>query len=67
MGKGKGGGSCLAAAFLNQFRPDDVPWMHLDIASVMSECSDQSYLPKGMTGRPTRTLVHFILSQKRHS
>ena len=41
-------------------------WMHLDIAGVMQNSSDVKYLPPGMAGRPTRTLVEFLkmLSQE---
>lgn len=61
LGKGKGGGSCTAAAFLREFVPKDTPWLHVDIAGVMGDCSDQGYTgAKGMTGRPMRTLVEFI-------
>ncbi|XP_062561028.1 cytosol aminopeptidase-like isoform X2 [Armigeres subalbatus] len=61
LGKGKGGGSCTAAAFLREFVPKEIPWMHVDMAGVMGDCSDQGYTgAKGMTGRPMRTLVEFI-------
>jgi cytosol aminopeptidase len=61
LGKGKGGGSCTAAAFLREFVPKNLPWIHCDIAGVMGNCSDQSYTGnKGMSGRPMRTLVEFI-------
>uniref|UniRef100_A0A8W7K854 Cytosol aminopeptidase n=1 Tax=Anopheles albimanus TaxID=7167 RepID=A0A8W7K854_ANOAL len=61
LGKGKGGGSCTAAAFLREFVPKGTPWLHVDIAGVMGDCSDQSYTgAKGMTGRPMRTLVEFV-------
>lgn len=61
IGKGKGGGACTAAAFLREFVPKDTPWMHIDIAGVMTGCDDQSYLcAKGMTGRPLRTMVEFL-------
>lgn len=63
IGKGKGGGSCTAAAFLREFVPKDTPWMHLDIASVMGPDSNISYLSKGMTGRPTRTLIELLQNQ----
>lgn len=63
IGKGKGGGSCTAAAFLREFVPKDTPWMHLDIASVMGPESNVSYLSKGMTGRPTRTLIELLHNQ----
>ncbi|MEQ2212343.1 hypothetical protein XENOCAPTIV_029559 [Xenoophorus captivus] len=34
-------------------------WAHLDIAGVMSNKDEVPYLRKGMSGRPTRTLVEF--------
>jgi len=53
------GGSCTAAAFLREFVTHD-KWMHLDIAGVMMNKSEVSYIPKGMSGRPTRTIVEFL-------
>ncbi|XP_019864648.1 cytosol aminopeptidase-like [Aethina tumida] len=63
IGKGKGGGSCTAAAFLKEFVPEKTNWLHLDIASVMGPDHSVPYLSKGMTGRPTRTLIEFVESQ----
>lgn len=60
---GKGGGSCTAAAFLREFVPKKTDWLHLDIAGVMGPQDDTPYLHKGMTGRPTRTLIEFIQAQ----
>lgn len=34
LGKGKGGGSCTAAAFLREFVPKNIKWLHLDIAGM---------------------------------
>lgn len=64
LGKGAGGGSCTAAAFLREFVPKDTPWIHVDMAGVMGNCTDQTYTgSKGMTGRPMRTLVEFVCSE----
>ncbi|XP_015509984.1 cytosol aminopeptidase isoform X1 [Neodiprion pinetum] len=61
LSKSKGGGSCTAAGFLREFVEKDAPWLHLDIAGVMGPGNDElPYLPAGMTGRPTRTLVQFL-------
>ncbi|KAL0132752.1 hypothetical protein PUN28_000469 [Cardiocondyla obscurior] len=61
IAKCKGGGSCTAAAFLREFVKKDTPWMHLDIAGVMGPAHDElPYIPAGMTGRPTRTLIQFL-------
>lgn len=68
IGKGKGGGSCTAAAFLKEFVPENTEWLHLDMAGVMGPQPETSmpYLGKGMTGRPTRTLIEFIASQQKN-
>lgn len=52
-------GACTAACFLKEFVSTD-EWMHIDIAGVMSNKSEVPYLGKGMTGRPTRTIVQFL-------
>merc|ERR1719461_2544640 len=55
-----GGGSCTAAAFLSNFTSCPA-WLHLDIAGVMdNSAGDVKYLSNGMSGRPTRTLVHYL-------
>lgn len=59
IGNSRSGGACTAAAFLREFVT--VPhWAHLDIAGVMSNKDEVPYLRKGMSGRPTRTLVEFV-------
>lgn len=67
LGKGKGAGSCTAAAFLREFVPKGQDWMHADIAGVMCETSDQSYIGSGaaMTGRPVRTIIEFVMREAR--
>ncbi|KAF0307812.1 Cytosol aminopeptidase [Amphibalanus amphitrite] len=60
IGGATGGGSCTAAAFLKEFVSEDLPWLHLDIAGTMENSADDvPYLPKGMSGRPTRTVLQF--------
>ncbi|KAG5848250.1 hypothetical protein ANANG_G00096480 [Anguilla anguilla] len=54
----RSGGACTAAAFLGEFVTAP-HWAHLDIAGVMSNKDEVPYLRKGMSGRPTRTLVEF--------
>lgn len=54
----RSGGACTAAAFLREFVTSP-HWAHLDIAGVMSNKDEVPYLRKGMSGRPTRTLVEF--------
>lgn len=53
------GVSCNTSAFLNQFNCHQ-NWAHLDIKSVMYENGKTPYLKKGMSGRPTRTLIEFL-------
>ena len=52
------GGACTAAAFLQEFVTAK-HWAHLDIAGVMTNKDEVPYLRKGMSGRPTRTLIEF--------
>lgn len=54
----RSGGACTAAAFLKEF-VTATHWAHLDIAGVMTNKDEIPYLRKGMSGRPTRTLVEF--------
>ncbi|XP_051993577.1 cytosol aminopeptidase [Xyrauchen texanus] len=54
----RSGGACTAAAFLREFVTTE-HWAHLDIAGVMTNKDEVPYLRKGMSGRPTRTLVEF--------
>ncbi|XP_007671409.1 cytosol aminopeptidase [Ornithorhynchus anatinus] len=60
LGKYRSGGACTAAAFLKEFVTHSA-WAHLDIAGVMSNKDEVPYLRKGMAGRPTRTLVEFLI------
>ena len=53
------GGSITAAKFLQNF-VECKSWAHLDIAGVMDSTSSMSYLPKGMSGRPTRSIIEAL-------
>jgi len=59
---GRDAGSITAAKFLEVFAKD-TPWVHLDIANVMSVSSDKGWQVKGMKGTPVRTLVEFVKSR----
>lgn len=59
LGKLKLAGPCTAAAFLREFVPAHIPWIHIDNYGVMEDC-EESYLKKGMSGRPMRTVFEFI-------
>lgn len=54
------GGSIVAALFLKEFVPDEIPWAHLDIAGPARSESDGSEGPKGGTGVATRTLLSWL-------
>lgn len=55
------GDPCRCAAFLKEFVPCG-EWLHVDNFGVMLSdgITDPPYLRRGMTGRPTRTLVEFL-------
>ncbi|KAJ3046142.1 hypothetical protein HDV00_003892 [Rhizophlyctis rosea] len=63
---GRSAGSCTAAIFLKNFvgdkkdGPNRVPFAHIDIAGVMHNKAPSGYLAKGMTGRPTRSIIEFV-------
>ena len=59
---GRGGGMITAAVFLRQF-VEDVPWVHLDIASTDWSASERPYIGKGPTGIGTRLLLQFLLNR----
>ncbi len=58
------GGAITAALFLAEF-VGDTPWAHLDIAGPAFAEKAGDYWPRGGTGVPVRTLVHYVLSQAR--
>jgi leucyl aminopeptidase len=56
---GRGGGSIIAAQFLQRF-VDKTPWAHLDIAGVTWSKSDAPTVPKGGTAFGVRLLDQFV-------
>ena len=54
------GGSSLAAAFLEEFIPEDTEWIHLDIAGTSDTTSSSAYAQKGATGAMIETLVQLL-------
>jgi leucyl aminopeptidase len=56
---GRDGGTITAAAFLAHF-VGDVPWIHLDIASVADTEKPNALQPAGATGFGVRSLVELL-------
>lgn len=52
-----GAGATTAAWFIREFAGEDIPWVHLDIASVAFRDRELGADPKGGTGASTRTLI----------
>ncbi len=50
-------GTIVAAIFLKQFVPEEIPWAHLDIAGTAWADADTGACPKGATGFGVRTLL----------
>jgi leucyl aminopeptidase len=49
--KGYRAGTTMGGMFLREFVSKDIPWAHLDIANVATDCPFKSYLPSfGATG-----------------
>jgi leucyl aminopeptidase len=59
------GGSIVAALFLKEFVPDDIPWVHLDIAGPARSESDDHSGPKGGTGVAARSLISWLEARSR--
>ena len=59
--EGKGAGTSTAAQFLSHF-VDKTPWIHIDMAPVMSCSATSGSEVKGMSGFGVRTLVHGIIA-----
>ena len=57
-----GAGAITAGVFLEEF-VENKPWAHLDIAGPAFQDSQSSYLPKGATGTPVKTLYEFAKSE----
>ncbi|PVU89529.1 hypothetical protein BB559_005048 [Furculomyces boomerangus] len=69
IGSVNGAGSATAAMFLSQFigsKSSETPgvsdpmWAHMDIAGTMDTGSSSGHQVRGMTGRPTRTLIELL-------
>ncbi len=56
---GSGGGSIVAALFLQAF-VDKTPWAHLDIAATRYANEAKRYRPKGATGFGVRLLLDYL-------
>ncbi len=65
MSSGKGAGSATAAAFLEQFVGENIPWAHFDIAGTGWATGGRvNYCPKkGASGVMIRTFVELAKSQ----
>jgi leucyl aminopeptidase len=57
---GREAGSIFGALFLHRFVPEGVAWAHLDIAGIAWRDAADSYVPKGATGSPVRTLLAWL-------
>jgi leucyl aminopeptidase len=58
-------GSATAAAFLQEFLPNSlIKWVHLDIAGVSYNLSDNKTKYEGATGEIFRTLVNYLSYDK---
>lgn len=52
-----GAGATTAAWFVREFAGEEIPWAHIDIASVAFRDREFRADPKGSTGASTRTLI----------
>jgi leucyl aminopeptidase len=57
---GRWGGAIIAALFLGEFLPRELPWAHLDIAGPAFTERDLPEAPKGATGTGVLTLLRWL-------
>ena len=62
-GKAKGGGACVAAAFLSRFIDEGRKWAHLDIAGPAMLSEAKEWRCRGGTAFGTQLLTDFVLSE----
>eukprot|EP01127_Copromyxa_protea_P018370 TRINITY_DN5771_c0_g1_i1.p1 TRINITY_DN5771_c0_g1~~TRINITY_DN5771_c0_g1_i1.p1 ORF type:complete len:525 (+),score=129.54 TRINITY_DN5771_c0_g1_i1:44-1618(+) len=63
-GKGRFGGACTAAAFLQEFIEPEVKWAHVDIAGPAMTSEKRGCVPKGGTGFGTQLLLQWLLTKE---
>jgi len=60
IGGSREASAIMGGCFLSKFTPDDVPWVHIDIAGLEFTEKDQPYVPKGATGMGVRLFVELL-------
>lgn len=63
LSKSSGAGTATAAAFLQEFVPEEIPWAHIDIAGTAWLESAKPYQSPGATLFGARLLAQWIASQ----
>jgi len=63
LGKSGGAGTATAAAFLQEFVPEGIPWAHLDIAGTAWHESSQPHQAPGASLFGARLLAQWIANQ----
>lgn len=58
-----GGDHILAATFLNEFVPNDVPWIHVDLSSCMRK-GGLGHIPTTISGFGVRFTMNLLLDQQ---
>lgn len=65
LGEGRTAGVIAGGAFLSYFVPEDMPWMHIDIAgTAMMDKARRPYMPKGGSGWGVRLIVDLLENWK---
>jgi leucyl aminopeptidase len=60
IGRGRSASTIMGGMFLRNFVPEDVPWVHIDIAGLGLIDADRNYTPKGGTGFGVRLLLELL-------
>lgn len=60
IGKGRLAGTATAAAFLENFVGENIPWVHFDIAGTAWIEKDLDYIPEGPSGVGPQLITEFL-------
>ena len=60
ISRSRAASTIMGGMFLKNFVPENIPWVHIDIAGLGLIDADRSYTPKGGTGFGVRLIVEFL-------
>ncbi len=62
IGRPQNAGTIIGGLFLSEFVPNEIRWVHIDIAGTAFTSDGWEYCPPGATGVPLRTMLALLAS-----